>query len=82
MFTYGDGLGTVDIRRLLEFHHEQGRIGTVTGVHPTSRYGEIDVRAGRAVRVQREADRATGSSAAGSSSSQRDFFDYLTTTRI
>ena len=34
MCTYGDGLGAVDIGKLLEFHREQGRIGTVTGVRP------------------------------------------------
>src|SRR3712207_8343303 len=37
MFTYGDGIGQVDIGALLEFHRSHGRIGTVTGVHPTSR---------------------------------------------
>jgi glucose-1-phosphate cytidylyltransferase len=43
MFTYGDGIGAVDIHALLEFHYEQGRTGTVTGVHPSSRYGEMKV---------------------------------------
>lgn len=43
MFTYGDGIGSVDLARLLAFHHEQGLVGTVTGVHPSSRYGEMRV---------------------------------------
>ena len=37
---------SVDISALLDFHYEQGRIGTVTGVHPTSRYGEMRVDGG------------------------------------
>ena len=60
MFTYGDGLGDVDIGALLDFHYEQGRIGTVTGVHPTSRYGEMRGGRRRRDRVQREAHRGRG----------------------
>jgi glucose-1-phosphate cytidylyltransferase len=41
MVTYGDGVGDVDLAALLAFHRRAGRIGTVTGVRPTSRYGEI-----------------------------------------
>ncbi len=43
MVTYGDGIGPVDLAALLEFHNSHGRIGTVTGVHPSSRYGELHV---------------------------------------
>ena len=39
--TYGDGLGNVDITGLLEFHRSHGRIGTVTGVRPPGRFGEL-----------------------------------------
>jgi glucose-1-phosphate cytidylyltransferase len=45
MLTYGDGLGSVDLRGLLKAHREHGRMATVTGVHPTSRYGEMHVDA-------------------------------------
>jgi glucose-1-phosphate cytidylyltransferase len=40
-FTYGDGVADVDIRRLLEFHREQGRIATVTAVQPPGRFGAL-----------------------------------------
>ncbi len=43
MFTYGDGIGSVDLQQLLETHTRAGRAATVTGVHPTSRYGEMEV---------------------------------------
>lgn len=39
--TYGDGIGDVDLLALLERHRTGGRVGTVTGVHPGSRYGEM-----------------------------------------
>jgi glucose-1-phosphate cytidylyltransferase len=46
MMTYGDGIGPVDLAAVLEFHRSHGRIGTVTGVHPSSRYGEMQVDPG------------------------------------
>lgn len=41
--TYGDGLGSVDIRGLLEFHKRHGKIATVTGVRPPGRFGELEL---------------------------------------
>ena len=41
MCTYGDGLADVDFTTLLEFHRAHGRLATVTGVHPPSRFGEL-----------------------------------------
>ena len=39
--TYGDGVGDVNIRRLVVFHDSHGCMGTLTAVHPPSRFGEI-----------------------------------------
>ncbi len=39
--TYGDGLCDVDIKTLLKFHSQHGKLVTITGVHPPSRFGEI-----------------------------------------
>jgi glucose-1-phosphate cytidylyltransferase len=41
--TYGDGLGSVDIRALIEFHKKHGKIATVTGVRPPGRFGELEL---------------------------------------
>jgi glucose-1-phosphate cytidylyltransferase len=41
--TYGDGVADVDVEALWRAHHDGGRLATVTAVHPSSRYGEIDV---------------------------------------
>lgn len=38
-FTYGDGVGNVDIRKLLEFHQAHDRLSTVTAVQPPGRFG-------------------------------------------
>jgi glucose-1-phosphate cytidylyltransferase len=42
MLTYGDGVGTVDLRALLAFHRAHGRLATVTAVRPPSRFGGLD----------------------------------------
>lgn len=39
MVTYGDGVSDHNIKELVKFHIKQGTIGTVTGVHPRSKYG-------------------------------------------
>ncbi len=41
--TYGDGLANVDLDALLEFHHQHGKLATVTAVHPAGRFGEIEL---------------------------------------
>lgn len=42
MMTYGDGVGNVDIRRLLAFHRAHGRLATVTAVRPPARFGGLE----------------------------------------
>lgn len=41
--TYGDGVGNVNLDALLAFHRQHGRLATVTGVHPRSQYGILQV---------------------------------------
>jgi len=39
--TYGDGLSDVNIAELVKFHRKQNTVGTMTAVHPHSKYGLI-----------------------------------------
>lgn len=41
MVTYGDGVGNVDLNKLIKFHTKQGTVGTIIGVRPRSKYGLI-----------------------------------------
>ena len=41
MVTYGDGLSDVNLRNVLNFHNQHGKIATVTSVRPISRYGSL-----------------------------------------
>ncbi len=50
--TYGDGVGDVNITRLVRFHKAQGRLATLTAVNPPSRYGVLSLKKGRVVRFR------------------------------
>ena len=77
ILTYGDGLGSVDVTALVDFHRSHGRIGTVTGVHPTSRYGEMRVQDGVVTDFDEKPTTAEGFVSGGFFVFQREFFDYL-----
>ena len=44
MVTYGDGVSDINIKNLVAFHKKQNTIGTITGVHPRSKYGLLTVK--------------------------------------
>jgi glucose-1-phosphate cytidylyltransferase len=58
LLTYGDGVADVDVADLVSYHLEHGRIGTVTAVHPPSRFGEMQLQGNRVVAF-REKPRAS-----------------------
>ena len=58
-FTYGDGVGNVDISASIAFHRAHGRLATVTAVLPPGRFGSL-ARDGDAVRGFVEKPRGDG----------------------
>jgi len=44
MCTWGDGVSTVDLHKLLNFHRSHGRLATVTAVRPPARFGHMVFR--------------------------------------
>lgn len=49
MLTYGDGVSDIDVKRLVAFHKEHGKIATVTAVRPQGRFGEMRLDGARVV---------------------------------
>jgi glucose-1-phosphate cytidylyltransferase len=41
--TYGDGVGNIDIKALIEFHKTQRTLATVTATQPPGRFGAMDI---------------------------------------
>ena len=47
LVTYGDGVGNINIKQLLEFHVAHGKLATLTAVRPPARFGYLDLDHGR-----------------------------------
>jgi glucose-1-phosphate cytidylyltransferase len=43
MVTWGDGVSTVDLRALLDFHRSHGRLATLTAARPPARFGHLEL---------------------------------------
>mgnify|MGYP000571874042 FL=1 len=48
--TYGDGLGNINLKALIDFHNHQGKLATVTAVRPPARFGVLESQNGLVVR--------------------------------
>ncbi|WP_415880496.1 glucose-1-phosphate cytidylyltransferase [Methylomonas sp. TEB] len=46
-FTYGDGVGDVDINALINFHRSHNNAATVTAVQPPGRFGALELEGSR-----------------------------------
>jgi glucose-1-phosphate cytidylyltransferase len=43
-FTYGDGVGDVDISAAIQFHLSHGKLATLTATYPPGRFGALDIQ--------------------------------------
>jgi glucose-1-phosphate cytidylyltransferase len=77
MVTYGDGVGNVDIKNLVDFHKKHGKIGTVTGVSPRSSYGQIKQKDGKIHQFIEKPKIEEGMINGGFFVFQKKIFDYL-----
>ncbi len=46
-FTYGDGVGDIDITQSIEFHRDHGKLATLTATYPPGRFGALDIEQGK-----------------------------------
>jgi glucose-1-phosphate cytidylyltransferase len=60
MLTYGDGVGNVNIKALLEFHKKNDQLATVTAVQPSGRFGALNLDDGYSVKSFMEKPQADG----------------------
>lgn len=77
MLTYGDGLGNIDLNALVAFHKRHGKIGTVTGVRPPSRFGELVAKDNKVSSFIEKPQVSKGLINGGFFVFNREFFDYL-----
>lgn len=77
MLTYGDGVTDIDINKLVEFHKSQNKIGTVTGVSPPSRYGELAIAEDKVVSFKEKPQNNGSFISGGYFVFRPEFFKYL-----
>ena len=76
--TYGDGVADIRIDELLRFHQKQGGLLTMTCVHPSSRYGNLDISDDFKVQSFREKSKEDrGWVNAGFMVMEKGFLNYL-----
>lgn len=60
MLTYGDGVSNIDIKKLVEFHKQHGKIATVTAIQPEARFGGMEITPSNIVKVFKEKPKENG----------------------
>ena len=77
MVTYGDGLADVNIEKLLSFHRSHGKLATLTGINPASRFGEMKVKNNQVKSFSEKPNKSDGLINGGFFVFDRKIFDYL-----
>ncbi len=75
--TYGDGLTDADLAREFEFHQSHDRIGTVLGVNPPSRFGELKLVGDDVIEFEEKPEFGENWINGGFFFFRRGFLDYL-----
>ncbi len=76
MMTYGDGVGNIQIDKLVEFHKEHDALVTVTAVTPEGRFGVVNIHESKTVTSFSEKT-DTNKVSGGYFVLEPEIFDYL-----
>jgi glucose-1-phosphate cytidylyltransferase len=77
MLTYGDGVADIDLDALLKFHKSHGKMVTVSAVHPSARFGELEIKKNRVVTFQEKPQTSQGWINGGYFIIEPEFFDLI-----
>lgn len=79
MLTYGDGVGDINIKELVDYHKSHGKFMTMTSVQPEGRFGTMDINDHNQVTSFLEKPKEGGSWInAGFFVCNHKVFDYIT----
>lgn len=76
MLTYGDGVGNIEIDKLLKNHKESGKVLTITTVQPRGRFGVVNFEADGTITSFNEKGKSEYINA-GYMVAEPELFDYL-----
>jgi glucose-1-phosphate cytidylyltransferase len=77
LVTYGDGVGSVDIGSLVEYHNSHGKTATVTAVRPPARFGGLNLDGDEVIEFTEKPQAGGGWINGGFFVFQPGIFDYL-----
>jgi glucose-1-phosphate cytidylyltransferase len=77
IFTYGDGLANVDVKQLVAFHRQHGKLATVTAVEPPSRFGVLRMSGERVEAFEEKPTGAGGLISGGFFVLEPEVIDYI-----
>jgi len=76
-FTYGDGLGDVNITKLIELHRKQKTLATLTASYPQAKFGALDIKGNLVSSFQEKPRGDNGMVNAGFFVLSPKVFDYI-----
>jgi glucose-1-phosphate cytidylyltransferase len=77
LMTYGDGVGNIDLRALLEQHRSSRRLLTITAVHPPARFGELIFEGSQVIRFSEKPQSGAGWINGGFMALEPAVLDYI-----
>jgi glucose-1-phosphate cytidylyltransferase len=77
MATWGDGVSTVDLHKLLDFHRSHGKIATMTAVRPPARFGHLEMDGDRIVEFSEKPQLGEGWINGAFFVFEPELFDYI-----
>ncbi|ENN95794.1 glucose-1-phosphate cytidylyltransferase [Methanocaldococcus villosus KIN24-T80] len=77
MMTYGDGVGNINIRELVEFHKKHGKLATVTAVQPEGRFGVLKLNGNQVIKFAEKMDNKDSWINAGFFVLEPEVIDYI-----
>lgn len=76
-FTYGDGLTDLDIKSVIKFHKEHGKVATITTSNPPGRFGSLEIKKGLVTSFKEKPPGFGTLINAGYFVLNKDVFDYI-----
>ena len=77
MLTYGDGVANINIDDLLKFHKSHGKMVTISAVHPTARFGELEIKDNKVISFEEKPQTKKGWINGGYFIVEPEFFELI-----
>ena len=75
--TYGDGVSNINIKKLLKFHLNHGKIATLSAVRPLPRFGHLTIKNKKITKFKEKDKISEGWINGGFFVLNREVFDYI-----